>query len=48
MKCIDCQEELGKNFEENEVIVCPCCGLEHEFRNGTLYILYIEGEDWGE
>ncbi len=48
MKCPDCNEELGSDFEENEVVVCPMCGLELEYKKGLLIPLSIEGEDWGE
>jgi alpha-aminoadipate carrier protein LysW len=50
MICTDCSEEfdIPKDIVEGEIIDCPNCGLEYQYRDGKLSPLTIEGEDWGE
>ena len=50
MICPDCNSKvfIPVNVEEGEIVECLCCGLEFEYRNGELYEIVIEGEDWGE
>jgi predicted amidophosphoribosyltransferase len=48
-KCPDCDTDIPLDgVEESEVISCPCCGLELEYKKGILVELVIEGQDWGE
>ena len=48
--CPDCYFEIiiDEDVEEGEIISCPSCGLELEYKKGELIPLTIEGEDWGE
>jgi len=53
--CKDCGVDINlhPNFEVEEIISCPECGLDYivrldEYGRKTLVELAIEGEDWGE
>lgn len=49
MKCKDCDCEIDTNFlEECELVVCPQCGTEYEYKNGELVLLELDGLDYGE
>jgi len=44
----DCEIEVPSHAEESEIFVCQECGLELEFKEGNLFQISIEGDDWGE
>jgi DNA-directed RNA polymerase subunit M/transcription elongation factor TFIIS len=49
-KCCECDAViiLPADCEEGEVIKCPECGLEMEFKCGNLIPITLDGIDWGE
>jgi uncharacterized paraquat-inducible protein A len=49
-KCPDCDADVSiLEVEEGEVVSCPSCGLELEYKRGKLQELKLDGkEDWGE
>lgn len=51
--CIECEGEvaLASDVEENEIVVCPDCGVDLEVLSTnpiTLELAPMEEEDWGE
>jgi DNA-directed RNA polymerase subunit M/transcription elongation factor TFIIS len=48
--CSECNNpiEIPDNIEENEIILCICCGTEYEYKNKELNILQLDGIDYGE
>lgn len=51
--CSECEAEitLESNVEENEIIVCPDCGVDLEVVSldpVMLELAPMEEEDWGE
>ena len=49
-KCDDCDYIIiiPNDVMEDEVIDCPCCGLEYEYKKGELIQLTLDGLDFGE
>lgn len=52
-KCLECDAEitLEDDVEENEIIVCPDCGIDLEIVSMnpiTVEVAPMEEEDWGE
>jgi alpha-aminoadipate carrier protein LysW len=51
--CPECEAEitLDANVEQNEIVVCPDCGVDLEVISLdplTLELAPMEEEDWGE
>ena len=51
--CPECEAELQleTGTEENEIIVCPDCGVDLEVTSlnpATIEVAPMEEEDWGE
>jgi len=51
--CLECDAEisLDAGVEENEIIVCPDCGVDLEITSLnplTVALAPMEEEDWGE
>ncbi|MFQ5615500.1 MAG: lysine biosynthesis protein LysW [Anaerolineales bacterium] len=51
--CVECEGEvnLDANVEQNEIVVCPDCGVDLEVISLdplTLDVAPMEDEDWGE
>jgi len=51
--CLECDAEIGLDagVEENEIIVCPDCGVDLEIVSLnplTVELAPMEEEDWGE
>lgn len=51
--CVECDGEIevGADIMENEIIVCPDCGVDLEVTSLdplTLALAPMEEEDWGE
>lgn len=51
--CLECDAEisLDAGVEENEIIVCPDCGIDLEITSLnplTVALAPMEEEDWGE
>lgn len=53
VNCLECDAEivLQSDVEQNEIIVCPDCGVDLEVINLdpiTIHLAPMEEEDWGE
>lgn len=50
VNCTDCdlQLDVPADVQEGEIISCPACGAEHEYKNGKIIPLVMTGYDWGE
>lgn len=53
VNCLECDAEivLQNDVEQNEIIVCPDCGVDLEVINLdpiTINLAPMEEEDWGE
>jgi alpha-aminoadipate carrier protein LysW len=51
--CLECEAEISieSNVEQNEIIVCPDCGVDLEIVSIdplTVELAPMEEEDWGE